>query len=159
MPDIQNDSAKQTRFVTLRSVVFSLLGLFLIAGLSGFHDWVLRGTSMVGNQMPASAFFYFMFLGIAWNGGWSLADRAFKCGGRLRDRFALSMRELIVVMVVTLVAMTSLRPNSTTFRSGLIYAFIFVIYFWLQYFSALQVIDRISPADVDELVEKNLLRS
>ncbi len=104
MTDIQNVSAKPARFVTLRSVVFSLLGLFLIAGLSGFHDWVLRGTSMVGNQMPASAFFYFMFLGIVWNGGWGALDRLFRCGGRLRDRFALSMRELILVMVVTLVS-------------------------------------------------------
>ena len=96
--------AKPGRFLTVRSLVFSAIGLFVISGLSGFHDWVLRGTSMVGNQMPASAFFYFMFLGIVWNGGWSAADRIFGCGGRLRDRFALSTREMIVVMVVTLVS-------------------------------------------------------
>lgn len=97
-------SPKTARFVTVRSVVFGLLGLFAISALSGFHDWVLRGTSMVGNQMPASAFFYFMFLGIVWNGGWSVLDRLFRCGGRLRDRFALSTRELVFVMVVTLVS-------------------------------------------------------
>ena len=57
MPSSQDLSAKSTRFVTFRSVVFGALGLFMISGLSGFHDWVLRGTSMVGNQMPASAFF------------------------------------------------------------------------------------------------------
>ena len=64
-----------SRFVTARSLLFGALGLFMISGLSGFHDWVLRGTSMVGNQMPASAFFYFMFLGIVWNGGCGLLDR------------------------------------------------------------------------------------
>lgn len=67
--------AKPARFVTFRSLAFGALGLFMIAGLSGFHDWVLRGTSMVGNQMPASAFFYFMFLGVVWNGGCGLLDR------------------------------------------------------------------------------------
>ena len=75
MSPSQDPASKPARFITIRSVVFSLIGLFMISGLSGFHDWVLRGTSMVGNQMPASAFFYFMFLGIVWNGGCGLLDR------------------------------------------------------------------------------------
>ncbi len=75
MSPSQDSASKPARFITIRSVVFSLIGLFMISGLSGFHDWVLRGTSMVGNQMPASAFFYFMFLGIVWNGGCGLLDR------------------------------------------------------------------------------------
>ena len=75
MSPSQDSPSKPTRFITFRSVVFSLVGLFMISGLSGFHDWVLRGTSMVGNQMPASAFFYFMFLGIVWNGGCGVLDR------------------------------------------------------------------------------------
>lgn len=92
------------RIVTWRSLVFGLLGIFLMSGLAGYHDGVLGGTLMIGNHMPGGAFAYFMVLGLFWNGFWVLLDRLFKSGGRLRDCMALSTRELVVVMAVTLVA-------------------------------------------------------
>lgn len=90
--------------ITWRSLIFGLLGIFIMSGLSGYHDNVLGGTIMIGNHMPGGAFAYFMAIGLGWNGLWVLLDRGFGCGGRLRDTMALSMRELLVVMAVTLVA-------------------------------------------------------
>ncbi len=97
-------NGEKERIITWRSLVFGLLGIFMMSGLAGYHDSVLGGTLMIGNHMPGGAFSYFIFLGLAWNGSWVLMDRLFKAKGRLRDTMALSMRELIVVMAVTLVA-------------------------------------------------------
>ena len=99
---------------TFRSVFFGFLGIFLLSGLSGFHDSVLGGSPMVGNQMPVGAFFYFMFLGLVWNGFWTLVDRACKANGRVRRIFALSGKELVVVLVATLVS--CFPPTSGLFR-------------------------------------------
>ncbi|MGI6749734.1 MAG: DUF6785 family protein, partial [Atribacter sp.] len=78
--------------------------IFIMSGLSGYHDNVLGGTFMIGNHMPGGAFTYFMFLGLGWNGLWVLLDRLFASNGRLRNAMALSMPEMLVVMAVTLVA-------------------------------------------------------
>lgn len=105
---------KNARFITFRSLIFGLLGIFIMAGLSNFHDSVLLGSLMVGNLLPVGAFTYFFLVGCCWNGLWSVLDSAFKKNGALRDRMALSMRELICVMVVTLVA--SYPPTSGLYR-------------------------------------------
>lgn len=97
-------NGEREKIVTWRSMVFGLLGIFLMSGLAGYHDGVLGGTLMIGNHMPGGAFTYFMCVGLFWNGFWVLLDRLFKAEGRLRDSMALSMRELVVVMAVTLVA-------------------------------------------------------
>ena len=107
-------SSDTERIVTWRSLVFGFLGIFLMSGLAGYHDGVLGGTMMIGNHMPGGAFSYFMVLGIFWNGGWELIDRLAQSRGTLRDRMALSTRELIVVMAVTLVA--CFPPTSGLFR-------------------------------------------
>ena len=49
-----------------------------MSGLAGFHDWVLKGSPMIGNQLPVGAFSYLMFVGIFWNGLWMLLDRLAK---------------------------------------------------------------------------------
>lgn len=92
------------RIITWRSLVFGLLGIFIMSGLAGYHDSVLGGTIMIGNHMPGGAFSYFMFMGLGWNGFWVLMDRLFKANGRIRDAMALTMKEMITVMAVTLVA-------------------------------------------------------
>ncbi len=102
------------RILTLRSLLFGLLGVFIMSGLAGYHDNVLGGTLMIGNHMPGGAFSYFMFLGIGWNGFWVLMDRVFKAKGAIRDVMALSMRELVLVLVVTLVA--CFPPTSGFYR-------------------------------------------
>ena len=111
----RSDSPSKGRLLTVRSVFFSLLGIVWTSGLAGFHDWVLGGSPMIGNFLPVGAFTYFMFVGLFWNGLWSLLDRLL--GRRLGVSFsvmALSPRELIVVMVCTLVA--CFPPTSGLFR-------------------------------------------
>ena len=111
----RSDSPSKGRLLTVRSVFFSLLGIVWTSGLAGFHDWVLGGSPMIGNFLPVGAFTYFMFVGLFWNGLWSLLDRLL--GRRLSVSFsvmALSPRELIVVMVCTLVA--CFPPTSGLFR-------------------------------------------
>ena len=96
--------SKAERILTWRSVLFGTLGIFIMSGLASYHDDILGGTYMVGNHMPGGAFTYMIFLGLFWNGFWKLLDSLFKTGGGLTRAMALSTRELVVVMVVTLVA-------------------------------------------------------
>ena len=104
---------------TFRSILFSALGIFVVSGLAGFHDWVLKGSPMIGNQLPVGAFSYLMFVGIFWNGLWMLLDRAWRalCPGAKRgpaDFLCLSGREMAVVLVATLIA--CFPPTSGFFR-------------------------------------------
>ena len=69
---------------------------------------------MLGNQMPVGAFAYFIFLGLFWNGFWSLLDRSLRSEGRVRDALCLGQRELVAVMAATLVA--CFPPASGFFR-------------------------------------------
>ncbi len=93
------------RMLTRRSVFFSLLGILCIAGLSGFHDERMFGSTLaIGNHLPVAAFGYLFFLGLVWNGVMS----------RLRRRWALDSRELALVMIVCLV--TCFAPTSGLFR-------------------------------------------
>jgi len=93
------------RMLTWRSVLFSLLGILCIAGLSGFHDERMFGSTLaVGNHLPVAAFGYLFFLGLVWNGVMS----------RLRRSWALDSRELALVMIVCLVS--CFAPTSGLFR-------------------------------------------
>lgn len=75
-----------------RTVLFGLLGVLLVAGLSGYHDdRIVGGTLMVGSHLPVGALCYVMVVGLLWNG---LAGR----------RLALHTAELTVVLAVALVA-------------------------------------------------------
>lgn len=105
---------EQGRVLTWRSLLFGILGVLLMSGLAGYHDQVLEGTLMIGNHIPAGAFSYFILLGLGWNGIWGLLDRLFKAEGRVRRAMSLSSRELILVMVMTLVA--CFPPTSGLFR-------------------------------------------
>ena len=106
--------AKSNRFLSLRSLIFGLLGVFFIAGTARFHDMVLQGTYIVGNQLPAGAFFYFFLIGLGWNGFWNLLDRILRKRHRLADLFALSSKEMAFVIIVTLVSCWT--PTSGLFR-------------------------------------------
>ena len=104
---------------TFRSLFFSALGIFFMSGLAGFHDWVLKGSPMIGNQLPVGAFSYLMFVGLFWNGIWRLVDRAWRAlargaKGGPADVFCLSGREMAVVLVATLLA--CFPPTSGFFR-------------------------------------------
>ena len=105
---------------TLRSLFFSALGIFFISGLASFHDWVLKGSPMIGNQLPVGVFSYLMFVGLFWNGIWRLVDRAWRAlapGAKSgpADVLCLTGREMAVVLVATLLA--CFPPTSGFFRS------------------------------------------
>ncbi len=93
------------KFLSIRSVVFSLLGILLMSGLAGFHDNVCpAGTFMIGNHLPGGAITYLFFVGFVWNG----------LAGRLSRRLVLSPTELALVLTATLVA--CFPPTSGLFR-------------------------------------------
>jgi hypothetical protein len=95
----------ETRALTWRSVLFSLLGVLVIAGTAGFHDERMFGSTLVvGNHLPVAAFAYLFCVGLAWNG----------LAGRLNRNLALNSKELTVVMIVCLVS--CFAPTSGLFR-------------------------------------------
>ena len=91
--------------ITFRSVLFSLLGIFLMSALAGQHDVVCRsGPLMIGNHLPGGAIAYLVFVGLVWNG----------LAGRISKRLALAPKELVVVLCSTFVA--CFPPTSGLFR-------------------------------------------
>jgi len=93
------------RVFTWRSLLFSILGVLLIAGTAGFHDERMFGSTLVvGNHLPVAAFAYVFLIGLGWN---ALAMR-------IRRSLALNTRELTVVMIVCLVS--CFAPTSGLFR-------------------------------------------
>lgn len=93
------------RILTWRSLLFSLLGILLIAGFSGFHDDKMFGSTLtIGNHLPVAAFAYLFAVAFFWNGFATRVNRS----------LALDPRELTVVMVVCLVS--CFAPTSGLFR-------------------------------------------
>ena len=121
---VRRDGALRRFFLTgdtftLRSLFFSALGIFFISGLASFHDWVLKGSPMIGNQLPVGVFSYLMFVGLFWNGIWRLVDRAWRAlapGAKTgpADVLCLTGREMAVVLVATMLA--CFPPTSGFFR-------------------------------------------
>lgn len=99
-------------FLTIKSLLFSLLGIFIISGLTGYHDSVLMGTFMVGNHLPAGGVAYIALVGLLWNGLWQLFSYLGK-SERL-ERFILSTKEMTLVFVATFVSCYA--PSSGLFR-------------------------------------------
>ena len=103
MPETTTATAR--RAITIRSILFSLLGIFLMSALAGQHDIVCRaGPLMIGNHLPGGALAYLVFVGLVWNG----------VAGRITKRLALSQKELVVVLCATLTA--CFPPTSGLFR-------------------------------------------
>ena len=90
----QSGQTGNERGFTLKSVLFGLLGIFIVSGLAGFHDSRMPGTLLVGTHLPVGAFFYILLVGL----GWNLA-----CS-RLLPGLVLNSKELVVVMGMTLMA-------------------------------------------------------
>lgn len=81
--------------ITIRSVLFGLLGILIMSGLAGYHDNIRQaGPLMIGNHLPGGAVTYLVFVGLVWNG----------IAGRISRRLALSQKELAVVLCATFVA-------------------------------------------------------
>jgi len=98
-------SKEPERALTIKSVLFGLLGICLISGLAGFHDSKISfWPPLVGMHLPIGAFFYMFVIGVVWNGFWS----------KYVPALTLSSRELLVVMVMTLMA--CFPPTSGLFR-------------------------------------------
>ena len=92
--DISTTPAAGDRAFTLKSLLFGLLGIGLVAGLAGFHDNQLSLMPFVGNHLPVAAYFFLFLVVVGWNG---------VCE-RLAPALTLSTRELTVVFAMTLVA-------------------------------------------------------
>ncbi len=93
--DSSGNVASTGKGLTLRSVLFGLLGVFLMSGASVYHDMIkTAGPMAIGNHLPGAALTYVIFLGLVWNG----------LAGRLWRRLALCPKELAVVTCATLVA-------------------------------------------------------
>ncbi len=108
MRSLSSSLSPERRSLTWRSVTFALLGILLIAGLAGYHDSAcFYGPHMVGNHLPGGALTYIVFVGLVWNG----------VAGRISRRLALTPRELVVVLMATLVA--SFPPVAGLFRYAL----------------------------------------
>ncbi|MBD3241072.1 MAG: hypothetical protein GF331_10845 [Chitinivibrionales bacterium] len=78
----------------MRAVLLGLVGVTVVAGFTYFNDWVLRQTFFVGNNMPISVYgglIVFLLL---------VNPVLFA----VRKRFALSRRELVIVLAMTLAA-------------------------------------------------------
>lgn len=102
--NLSTDGRKKDRAVTLKSVLFGLMGVLIISGLSSFHDNRIGGTLMVGSHLPAAAYFFILLVALFWN---------FVCSKICRP-LVLSPKELIVVMVMVLVA--CFPPTSGLYR-------------------------------------------
>lgn len=76
--------------MTARSVILGLLGALFVCSVTYFNDWVLRQTHFVGNNMPVSIYggliIFVLFL------------------NRLLHRWALSGKEIAVILALTLAA-------------------------------------------------------
>ncbi len=93
------------RLLTWRALLFGAVGVLFVAGLAGFHDDRIWGsTLMVGSHLPVGALSYIMVVGLLWNG----------VAGRVNRKLVLSSRELAVVLIVTLVSCCV--PTSGLFR-------------------------------------------
>lgn len=78
----------------MRAVLLGLVGVSIVAGFTYFNDWVLLQTPFVGSNMPVSVYGgLIVFL--------LLVNPALFA---LRKRFALSSRELVIVLAMTLAA-------------------------------------------------------
>ena len=95
-----------------RSVLFGLLGVYLMSGLAAYHDDILGGTLMIGNHIPGGAFSYIIVLGLFWNGLWMALKKI--TGRNAFAAPALNSRELAVVFALTLAACYA--PTSGLFR-------------------------------------------
>ena len=86
---------QKPRAFTAKSIFFGVLGICIVSGLAGFHDYMMFGSPlMVGSHLPVGAFFFILLVALGWNLAWSRALPA----------LVLSPRELMVVMGMTLMA-------------------------------------------------------
>ena len=94
------------RAFTWRSALFSLLGVFVMSGVAGFHDnyCYSSGPLMIGNHLPGGALAYLVLVGLVWNG----------IAGKFSKKLALGPGELTVVLCATFVA--CFPPTSGLFR-------------------------------------------
>ncbi len=86
---------KRQRAVTFRSLFFGFLGIYIMSGLSGYHDGVVGGPMMVGNHLPGGAFAYMVFVGLIWNGFWHILKRR---------SMMLNTKEMSIVLLMTFIA-------------------------------------------------------
>ena len=87
------DAIGSDRAVTVKSILFGLLGILFTSGLAGFHDGSITAyPPMIGTHMPVAGYFFFFLVALGWN---------LVCS-RLLPALVLRPKELMVVMGLTL---------------------------------------------------------
>ncbi len=90
--------------ITLKAVLFGLIGVAIISLYSNTNDRVLKLSPLVGNHMPIGAFTLILLLATVWN----------PLIGRLWSRLRFGTRELAVVLGMMLIC--SWLPGSSFYR-------------------------------------------
>ncbi len=112
------DESPQERAFTVKALLFGLLGIAIVSGLSYFNDNRLGQSPMVGNHFPIAPIFYIFCLALFWNLSWS----------KLAPRLALKTNEMVVALSMTLVS--SWVPTSGLFRY--FHRLLIMPYYYLQ---------------------------
>jgi hypothetical protein len=97
-------SEEKAHGVTIKSVLFGLVGVAIIGVYSNTNDRVLKLSPLVGNHMPIGAFTIILLLATIYN----------PTLGRISARFRLGTRELAVILGMMLIA--SWVPGSGFYR-------------------------------------------
>lgn len=117
------DLGDKVRAFTIKSLIFSLLAILFVAGVSAYHDIVMKGPLMVGNHLSIAGFLFILLVGLVWNGVWaSVGAIVRKCrkvidpkdGFFSRNKLSLNRKELSVVFATAFVS--SYPPTSGLFR-------------------------------------------
>lgn len=103
---------------TVKSLIFSFLAILFVAGLSAYHDIVMKGPLMVSNHLSIAGFLFLLLVGLFWNGIWAFLGKLLRKRGSdgffARNGLALNRKELSVVFVAAFVS--SYPPTSGLFR-------------------------------------------
>ena len=117
------DLGDNVKAFTCKSLIFSFLAILFVAGLSAYHDIVMKGPLMICNHVSIAGFLFLLMIGLVWNGLWaSIGALVRKYSKRLKpegnffsnNKLALNRKEFSVVFATAFVS--SYPPTSGLFR-------------------------------------------
>ncbi|MBA3708012.1 MAG: hypothetical protein H0W83_04215 [Planctomycetes bacterium] len=82
------------RAITVKSVLFGLIGVMFIALYANFNSEILKLSSIIGHQLPIGPFTIILVLATVWN----------PLAGRLWGRLRLGTREFAVVLAMMMIS-------------------------------------------------------
>jgi hypothetical protein len=85
---------RSERAITVKSVLFGLIGVAFISLYANFNTEILKLSSIIGNQLPIGPITIILILATIWN----------PLAGRLWSRLRLSTREFVVVLAMMMIS-------------------------------------------------------